>query len=54
MLDVLIAKPTNMAACKKCGKSVGCGCGLKGGLCATCAAEALKATPPTPTPPTIK
>lgn len=26
-----------MAACKKCGKQVGCGCGLKNGLCATCA-----------------
>lgn len=26
-----------MAACSKCGKQVGCGCGLKGGLCATCA-----------------
>lgn len=22
--------------CSKCGKAVGCGCNLKGGLCATC------------------
>lgn len=29
-----------MASCKKCGKNVGCGCGLKNGLCATCAAAA--------------
>lgn len=29
-----------MAACKKCGKSVGCGCGLKEGLCAACVKEA--------------
>lgn len=27
-----------MAACKKCGKKVGCGCSLnKDGVCATCA-----------------
>ena len=28
-----------MANCAKCGKSVGCGCNLKGSLCATCANE---------------
>jgi hypothetical protein len=46
-----------MAACKNCGKAVGCGCGLKGGLCATCANEANKVqvTPPLlPPAPTIK
>jgi len=31
-----------MAACSKCGKSVGCGCNLKGTLCATCNAEKIK------------
>ena len=25
-----------MANCRKCGTSVGCGCQLKDGLCATC------------------
>lgn len=37
-----------MAACKKCGKAVGCGCGLKGGLCATCAEEARLQLPTPP------
>jgi len=32
-----------MAACNKCGKQVGCGCNLKGSLCATCNAEKIKA-----------
>ena len=31
-----------MASCTKCGKGVGCGCNLAGGLCATCAAEKKK------------
>lgn len=25
-----------MATCSKCGTKVGCGCQLKGGLCASC------------------
>jgi len=44
-----------MAACSKCGKSVGCGCNLKGTLCATCNAakqkEALELNSQTPTTP---
>lgn len=31
-----------MAACSKCSKQVGCGCNLKGTLCATCNAEKQK------------
>lgn len=31
-----------MATCKKCGANVGCGCQLKNGLCAACAAQANK------------
>lgn len=30
------------AHCSKCNKDVGCSCGLKNGLCSTCAAEATK------------
>lgn len=37
-----------MAKCTKCGKQVGCGCGLKGGLCSTCIKNS--STPSTPTP----
>lgn len=39
-----------MASCTKCGKVVGCGCNLKGGLCATCIEKArhpVKIPPPT-------
>lgn len=28
-----------MATCKNCGTSVGCGCRLTNGLCATCASK---------------
>ncbi len=28
-----------MAQCNSCGANVGCGCQLKNGLCATCAAK---------------
>lgn len=28
-----------MAQCNSCGAKVGCGCQLKNGLCATCAAK---------------
>lgn len=31
-----------MATCKNCGANVGCGCQLKDGLCATCAAKVSK------------
>lgn len=40
-----------MAACKNCGKSVGCGCNLnKDGLCATCSRAAKNNPPVTPNP----
>lgn len=38
--------------CASCGIDVGCGCNLKGGLCATCRAK-VKPLPPPP-PPQIK
>lgn len=39
-----------MAACRNCGKAVGCGCNLnKSGLCATCAVKA-KTEPIQPSP----
>ena len=31
-----------MAQCNSCGANVGCGCQLKNGLCAHCAAKANK------------
>lgn len=43
-----------MANCTKCGKPVGCGCGLKGGLCAKCRKEADEAAKANPALPPIK
>lgn len=39
------------AKCVKCSKNVGCSCGLKNGLCATCQAQEKQIKPQGPVTP---